>query len=114
MADDHTATPEPGETVSIASGGLATSSTTVRRWSRGGIPVHHIIDPRTGLPAREVWRTVSVCAATCVDANTASTAAIVLGEHAPAWLARQGLPARLVRRDGGTVRIGGWPERAAA
>jgi thiamine biosynthesis lipoprotein len=114
IADDHRASPEPGETIAIVSGGLATSSTTVRRWSRGGLPVHHIVDPRTGLPADEVWRTVSVCACTCVDANTASTAAIVLGDEAPAWLMRNGLPARLVRRDGAIERVGGWPERAAA
>ena len=114
IADDHAGAPEPGETITITSGGLATSSTTVRRWLRGGVPVHHIVDPRTGLPACEVWRTVSVCAATCVDANTASTAGVVLGDEAPAWLERQGMPARLVGRDGSIVRIAGWPERAAA
>jgi thiamine biosynthesis lipoprotein len=114
IAEDHAGTPEPGETISITSGGLATSSTTVRRWSRGGVPVHHIVDPRTGLPAREVWRTVSVCAATCVDANTASTGAVVLGDEAPDWLGRLRLPARLVRADGSIVRIAGWPERVAA
>jgi thiamine biosynthesis lipoprotein len=114
IADDHRADPEPGETVAIAAGGLATSSTTARRWARGGRSVHHIVDPRTGLPAREIWRTVSVSAASCVDANTASTAAVVLGEDAPAWLVAQGLPARLVRSDGDIERIGGWPERAAA
>ncbi len=114
IADDHAGAPEPGETITIASGGLATSSTTIRRWSRGGVPVHHIVDPRTGLPACEVWRTVSVYAATCVDANTASTAAVVLGDEAPDWLGHQGLPARLVRPDGSIVRVAGWPERAAA
>jgi len=114
IADDHHGDPEPGETVGIFSGGLATSSTTVRRWARGGRPVHHIVDPRTGLPAREVWRTVSVTAGSCVDANTASTAAIVLGEDAPAWLAARSLPARLVRPDGDITRVGGWPERAVA
>ena len=114
IADDHHGDPEPGETVGIVSGGLATSSTTVRRWARGGRPVHHIVDPRTGLPAREVWRTVSVTAGSCVDANTASTASIVLGEDAPAWLASHALPARLVRPDGAITRVGGWPERAVA
>ena len=114
IADDHHGDPEPGETVGIFSGGLATSSTTVRRWVRGGRPVHHIVDPRTGLPAREVWRTVSVSAGSCVDANTASTAAIVLGEDAPVWLASRSLPARLVRPDGDITRVGGWPERAVA
>ena len=114
IADDHEATPEIGETIEIAGGGLATSSTTVRRWSRGGVRLHHIVDPRTGLPATEVWRTASVCAGSCVDANTASTAAIVLGEHAAGWLARQGLPSRLVRRNGDVERVAGWPERSAA
>jgi FAD:protein FMN transferase len=114
IADDHAGPPEPGETIVVASGGLATSSTTVRRWSRGGMPVHHIVDPRIGLPAREVWRTASVCAATCVDANTASTAAVVLGEEALDWLGRRGLPARLVGVDGRIVRVSGWPERATA
>jgi FAD:protein FMN transferase len=114
IADDHEATPEIGETIEVAGGGLATSSTTVRRWSRGGARLHHIVDPRTGLPAAEVWRTASVCAGSCVDANTASTAAIVLGELAPGWLARQELPSRLVRRTGEIERVAGWPERSAA
>jgi thiamine biosynthesis lipoprotein len=114
IADDHEAAPETGETIEIAGGGLATSSTTVRGWSRGGARLHHIVDPRTGLPATEVWRTASVCAGSCVDANTASTAAIVLGELAPGWLAQQALPSRLVRRTGEIERLAGWPERTAA
>jgi FAD:protein FMN transferase len=114
IADDHEAAPEIGETIEITGGGLATSSTTVRRWSRGGSRLHHIVDPRTGLPATEVWRTASVCAGSCVDANTASTAAIVLGELAPGWLEPQALPSRLVRRTGEIERIAGWPERSAA
>lgn len=114
IADDHAALGEPGQSIDIVSGGLATSSTTVRRWTRGGVPMHHIVDPRTGLPALEVWRTVSVAAASCVDANTASTASFVLGERAPEWLSPLGLPARLVRPDGRIVRVAGWPHREAA
>ena len=113
VADDHRAPPgAPGQHLRLDSGGLATSSTTVRRW---GPDAHHIIDPRTGLPAVSPWRTVSVAAATCVDANVASTAAIVLGADAPAWLAERGLPARLVDRDGRPEAVAGWPqERVAA
>jgi thiamine biosynthesis lipoprotein len=114
LADSHAASPEPGHTVRIETGGLATSSTTVRRWLRGGRQVHHVIDPATGRPATEIWRTVSVAAATCVDANVAATAAIVRGERAALWLQRLGLPARLVRTDGTIVRTGGWPLEAAA
>src|SRR2546425_1180215 len=74
------------EAVSINSGGMATSGTTVRRWVRGQTIMHHIIDPATGLPADSIWRTATVVAGSCVDANIASTAAIVLSDRAPAWL----------------------------
>jgi len=111
VADAHDAAAEAdGETVRIHGGALATSSSTVRRWTRGGEQLHHIVDPASGRPARVVWRTVSVAAATCVDANVAATAAIVRGEASPAWLASLGLPARLVRPDGSVVRVAGWPE----
>jgi thiamine biosynthesis lipoprotein len=110
VTDDHAAAAdEPGQTVTIHSGGLATSSTTVRAWTAGGRKQHHIIDPRTGEPVSSCWRTVSVAAATCADANIASTAAIIRGEAAPGWLAAAGLPARLVRHDGTVLRIPGWP-----
>lgn len=97
------------ETIAIRSGGVATSSTTVRRWRRGGVELHHIIDPATGLPAIGPWRTVSVVAGNCVDANIAATAAIVRGASATAWLESAGLPARLVGRSGDVRRVGGWP-----
>jgi thiamine biosynthesis lipoprotein ApbE len=101
--DDHE------ETITIQSGGIATSSTTVRRWTRGGIVLHHIIDPATGLPAAGPWRTASVVAGTCVDANIAATAAIVMGETAIEWLTGGGLPARLVDHDGIVHRVSSWP-----
>jgi thiamine biosynthesis lipoprotein len=71
--------------------------------------LHHILDPRTGLPAASPWRTVSVAAATCVDANTASTAAIIKGAGAAAWLADRSLPARLVTTSGAVHTVAGWP-----
>jgi thiamine biosynthesis lipoprotein len=112
VAEDHRAAPgAPGQTITIRAGGLATSSVTVRRWDAAA---HHIIDPATGRPAAAPWRTVSVAAASCVDANIASTAAIVRGADAPRWLAGQGLPARLVARDGALLTLGGWPEEVTA
>ncbi|MDX6527327.1 MAG: FAD:protein transferase [Gaiellales bacterium] len=113
VTDDHRDLDGAGPTIALRNGGLATSSTTVRRWSVDGVERHHIVDPRTGRPAPEVWRTASVAAATCVDANAASTAAIVLGEEAPAWLARLGLAARLVRGNGDVVAVAGWPAAEA-
>ncbi|HEX3493416.1 MAG TPA: FAD:protein FMN transferase [Streptosporangiaceae bacterium] len=110
VTDDHAAGPEePGQTVTITEGGLATSSTTVRTWTAGSRQVHHIIDPATGEPAPVYWRTVSVAAGSCVDANTASTAAIIRGQAAAGWLDDAGLPARLVRPDGTVVTTAGWP-----
>ena len=56
------------------------------------------------------WRTVSVAAATCLDANIASTAAIVRGERRR-WrgCGELGLPSRLVDDDGRVAHIAGWP-----
>jgi thiamine biosynthesis lipoprotein len=111
VTDDHAAGVDaPGQTVAVPSGGLATSSVMVRRWTREGRDLHHIVDPRTGAPVAVVWRTVSVSAASCVDANTASTAAVVRGERAPEWLETLRLPSRLVRPDGAVVYVRGWPE----
>lgn len=110
VVEDHRRPEEPGDTVVIHTGGLATSGTTARRWRAGGEARHHIVDPRRGGPASEVWRTASVAAPTCVRANVASTAAIVRGRDAAAQLERVGLPARLVGAGGDVLRLGGWPE----
>ena len=94
--------------VAVFDGGLATSGTTSRRWRRGGIEMHHIIDPSTGLPAKTPWAMVSVAAATCLEANAAATAALIMGERAPAWLDSHMLPARLVNIRGEVCFAGGW------
>ena len=98
-----------GEVITLQDGAIATSSSTVRRWTRAGVKVHHLIDPRTGMPAGGPWRTATVVADSCVDANTAATAAMVMGRAAPAWLVERGLPARLVATDGTVHRLAGWP-----
>ncbi|WP_019074802.1 FAD:protein FMN transferase [Streptomyces hokutonensis] len=101
-------------TIGLRSGGLATSGTASRNWRRSGHELHHIVDPRTGLPVRSPWRTVSVAAATSADANAASTAAMVKGAGAERRLTRLGLPARLVAQDGTVVTTPGWPTSLAA
>src|SRR6185437_9220000 len=67
------------EVVFIRAGGIATSSVTKRRWLHDGRAVHHLLDPRTHRPVEQTWRTATVAATSCVAANTASTASIVLG-----------------------------------
>jgi FAD:protein FMN transferase len=110
LGEDHeVALVDPDAVVSIVDGALATSGTTRRAWRRGGRTVHHIVDPRTGDAASRRWRAVTVAARSCVEANTASTAAVVLGAGAPAWLTDRGLPARLVGSDGAVVTTAGWP-----
>jgi thiamine biosynthesis lipoprotein len=110
VTDDHRAGVDaPGQWISLNSGGLATSSTSVRRWRTPAGTAHHLVDPSTARSADSPWRTVSVAAASCLDANIASTAAIIRGEAAVAWLAGQGLPSRLVGVEGSVRHIAGWP-----
>jgi len=110
VADSHAAPADrPGQTVSVRSGGLATSGTTVRCWQRGDVALHHILDPSTGRPAATSWVTVTVAAGSCAEANIAATAAIILGAQASAWLEARHLPARLVDDDGAVTVVGCWP-----
>jgi thiamine biosynthesis lipoprotein len=105
---------DDGPYVELSSGGLATSTTLARRWAVGDSEAHHLLDPRTGRPADGPWRTATVAAASALDANVASTAAVVLGDQAEAWLADRCLPARLVSTDGGVRTVAGWPAEVAA
>ncbi len=117
VAESHAAPPDgdgDGEVIALHEGAVATSGTTERRWTRGGAARHHLIDPATGLPARGPWRTATVVAATCVDANTAATAAIVKGDRTVAWLEDVGLPARLVAENGDVRYVGAWPAPVGA
>jgi len=103
-----------GPLIAVGDCGLATSTTRARRWRMSGRPAHHLLDPITGLPVREVWRTVTATAATCVDANTATTATVVKGDRGLAWLQASGLSARVVAADGAVTTVGGWPAEGAA
>ena len=110
VTDDHRAGLDaPGQWIALRSGGLATSSTTARRWETGSGQAHHLVDPASGRPVDSCWRTVSVNAASCLDANIASTASIVRGERAFDWLESLGLPSRLVGVDGSVSHVAGWP-----
>jgi thiamine biosynthesis lipoprotein len=110
VTDDHrSGVDAPGQWIALTGGGLATSSTTVRRWRASGAQMHHVLDPGSGRPAPEVWRTVSVAAVSCLDANIASTAAIIRGHRAPGWLESLGLASRLVSADGNVTHLAAWP-----
>jgi thiamine biosynthesis lipoprotein len=110
VTDDHRAgVGAPGQWISLHTGGLATSSMCVRQWrTEDGSIAHHLVDPASGGPACARHRTVSVAAASCLEANIASTAALVRGDGEQ-WLRSLGLPARLAGHDGEVVHLGGWP-----
>ena len=107
-----------GGSVTVYKGGLATSSIGVRTWRRGGLLQHHLIDPATGSPAVTPWRDVTVAAATCLAADVAAKAALLLGPAGPSWLDRRGLAGRFVDAQGAVTVNESWrtavPERRAA
>jgi thiamine biosynthesis lipoprotein len=106
---------DPACQVTLTAGSsIATSSTVRRAWRRGGRALHHILDPRTAAPAVSVWRSATVAASTCVEANAASTAAVILGHRAPSWLSDRGYAAHLVDQQHRVVRVGDWPSEVAA
>ena len=108
VVEDHRkADPEgqdaQGSAICIESGGVATSS---RHGTRGR---DHVIDPLSGTHARGRYRTASVAAASCTEANAASTATLVRAQGARAWLERRRLPSRLVDDAGQVSLTAGWP-----
>ncbi len=101
---------DPAQQVALSAGAaMATSSTQKRRWMSGGFARHHILDPRFGMPADVVWRSVTVAASTCLRANAFSTASIVRGLRAVDWLESQGVAARFVDVAGRVVTTQTWP-----
>lgn len=98
------------EVLQLSDAGLATSSIGRRRWTNpDGSRGHHIIDPRTGASAETIWTSCSVIAATAAQANTASTAALILSEGGPSWLAEQDLDGWFVASSQ-QQRVGRWPQ----
>jgi len=100
------------QTLTLARGAVATSTTVHRAWTHGGRTMHHLLDPTTGRPVPQIWRTATVLADTCVQANTATTATLVLGDRAPEWLRDRGASARLVGENGTVLTLGRWPPSA--
>lgn len=63
----------------VRSGAVATSSTTKRTWKQAGESRHHLIDPRTGLPAESDWISVTVFGASLVKAEVFAKALLIGG-----------------------------------
>jgi len=98
--------------VTLPHGALATSSTMNRRWRMGSDLVHHLVDPRTGLPSTSDVVLASVAAASCAAAEVAAKAALLAGRVAgEAFIEQERLAGLLVGRDGSVRRVGRWSGR---
>jgi FAD:protein FMN transferase len=98
-------------TVSLREGAVATSSRLRRRWRRGPRELHHLIDPRTGEPARSAVVAVTVVSAQAHWAEILAKAALVAGIDAGSrLLATHGLSALLVSSTGDLIRVGSMEE----
>ncbi len=100
---------EPIVVVDLRSGAVATSSVAVRNWTGpDGRPVHHLLDPRTGEPARGGLIAVTVAAPDPAWAEVWSKALFILGRDGIAVDARaRGLAAWWVDDRG---RLGMTPD----
>jgi thiamine biosynthesis lipoprotein len=101
-----------GGSIALHDGGLATSSVANRRWLADGVPQNHLIDPRTGRPTASPWRDVTVAAASCLVADVAAKAALLLGAAGPAWLEERHLAGRFVSHGGAVTLNESWSARA--
>ncbi len=96
--------------VDLFQGALATSSINRRAWVRGGRRLHHILDPRTGMPVMNEVRSVSVAAGTCAEAEVVAKVALTLGPYdGAAYLRKHRWSALMVTVDG-RLRFGDWPD----
>ena len=94
-------------------GAFATSGIARRRWQQGTHIRHHLIDPRSGLPARSGLWSVTVAAARCEQAEVAAKVAFLLGvEQGSEFLRRHSLAGLLIQEDGTWSCVGSWPREA--
>jgi thiamine biosynthesis lipoprotein len=78
------------DVISLERGGLATSGDARRFVMHEGRRLGHILDPRTGWPVADAPRSVTVLAATCLEAGTLATLAVLEGAGAERFLASTG------------------------
>lgn len=108
----HPRAPEQAlATIPLAAGAIASSGDYERYFEVDGLRYSHLLNPKTGWPVRGL-SAVSVVAAQCLIAGTASTIAMLKGAEAgPRWLGELGLRHLCVHTDG---RLAGTVEHRAA
>jgi len=113
-AEEHWPVAVPGQqqywTISLHHGAIATSGIAHRHWLQGSILRHHILDPRTGLPAESDLWSVTVVADRCEQAEVAAKVAFILGSKAGAeFLHKHRIAGLLVLEDGKWETVEPWP-----
>jgi FAD:protein FMN transferase len=94
-------------------GAFATSGVARRRWLQGTQVRHHLVDPRTGLPAQSGLWSVTAAAARCEQAEVAAKVTFLLGvERGSEFLRRHALAGLLAQEDGTWTTVGSWPREA--
>lgn len=89
---------------------LATSTTAVRRWERGGQTLNHLIDTRTGQPIGNNVVSVSVIAPSATEADVLAKTALMLGhEKGRSLLESQRAAGLFVLGDQTCRRTRDWP-----
>jgi thiamine biosynthesis lipoprotein len=81
----------------LADGAIATSGDSRRFLLKDGIRYGHILNPRTGRPVAQAPRSVTVAAATCVEAGMIATLAVLQGKNAEKFLKREAVRAWCIR-----------------
>jgi thiamine biosynthesis lipoprotein len=83
--------------IDLAEGALATSGDSNRYLLKDGVRYSHILDPRSGQPVKEPPRSVTVAAATCIEAGSLATLAMLQGARAEKFLKREGVRSWCIR-----------------
>ena len=97
-------------TIPLHHGAVATSGIAHRHWWQGQTLRHHLLDPRTGLPAQSDLWSVTVVADRCEQAEVAAKVAFILGSQKGAdFLRKHRIAGLLVREDGSWNTVEPWP-----
>jgi FAD:protein FMN transferase len=96
--------------IPLRRGAMATSGIARRHWKQGNTLRHHLLDPRTGLPAQSDLWSVTVVADRCEQGEVAAKVAFILGSHeGAAFLQKHRIAGLLVRQDGSWESVAPWP-----
>jgi FAD:protein FMN transferase len=97
-------------TIPLHHGAIATSGIAHRHWWQGNTLRHHILDPRTGMPARSDLWSVTVVADYCEQAEVAAKVAFILGSKSGAeFLRRHRIAGLLILKNGTWEAVEPWP-----